>query len=161
TIFHIWIQGECRPDFRLLENDFKKFTGKQIEMMGDFPSGDYHFLIQVLPYNFYHGVEHSASTVMAIGPGFELMTEKIYSELIGLASHELFHTWNVKAIRPVEMQPYDYTKENYSRLGYVYEGFTTYYGGLFLSRSGFFTLEKYLSELFIQLQKNHANYGRF
>src|SRR6185295_15338518 len=115
TIFHIWIQGECKPDFKLLENDFKKFTGKQIEMMGDFPSEDYHFLIQVLPYNFYHGVEHSASTVMAIGPGFEWMNENIYSELIGLASHELFHTWNVKAIRPLEMQPYDYTRENYSR----------------------------------------------
>jgi len=56
------------------------------------------------------------------------MTEGIYKELIGVASHELFHCWNVKSIRPIEMMPYDYTKENYSASGYVYEGVTTYYG---------------------------------
>ncbi|MEP7169723.1 MAG: M61 family peptidase [Bacteroidota bacterium] len=159
--FHLWFQGECKPNYNQIENDFKKFTDAQIKMMGDFPSEGYHFLIQVLPYNFYHGVEHSTSTVLAIGPGIELMNEKIYPEFMGLASHELFHAWNVKAIRPAEMLPYDYSKENYSRLGYVYEGFTTYYGDLFLARTGFFTLEKYLSEISIQLQKHIDNFGRF
>jgi predicted metalloprotease with PDZ domain len=159
--FHIWIQGECNPDFNRIENDFTNFTDKQIKMMGDFPSAEYHYLIQVLPYNFYHGVEHSFSTVLAIGPGYSLMNESIYPELIGLASHELFHTWNVKQIRPVEMLPYDYSKENYSRLGYVYEGFTTYYGDLFLARTGFFSLKKYLHEISLQLQKHMDNHGRF
>ncbi|HKR04902.1 MAG TPA: M61 family peptidase [Bacteroidia bacterium] len=160
-IFHIWMQGECKPDFIRIENDFKKFTESQIKMMGDFPSEDYHFLVQVLPYNFYHGVEHAASTVLAIGPGFELMNENVYNEFVGVASHELFHVWNVKNIRPAEMLPYDYTKENYSRLGYVYEGFTTYYGDLFLARTGFFTREKYLAEISVQFQKHQDNYGRF
>lgn len=160
-VFHIWFQGECKRDFKQIENDFKKFTEEQIKMMGDFPSEEYHFLVQVLPYNFYHGVEHSNSTVLAIGPGYELMNDKVYSEFVGVASHELFHVWNVKTIRPVEMLPYDLAKENYSQLGYVYEGFTTYYGDLILVRTGFFSLERYLSEISIHLQKHMDNYGRF
>ena len=42
-----------------------------------------------------------------------------YDNILGICSHELYHTWNIKAIRPKEMLPYDYTKENYSKLGYV------------------------------------------
>jgi predicted metalloprotease with PDZ domain len=160
-VFHIWFQGECKPDFNQIENDFKNFTEEQIKMMGDFPSKEYHFLVQTLPYSFYHGVEHLSSTVLAIGPGYELMNDRIYSEFVGVASHELFHVWNVKTIRPAEMFPYDLAKENYSRLGYVYEGFTTYYGDLILARTGFLTLKKYLSEISIHLQKHMDNYGRF
>lgn len=163
--FHIWMQGECNPDWTRIEKDFKAFTQEQINLFDDFPgsqtSTGYHFLIQVLPYNFYHGVEHTNSTVLAIGPGNELMTDKIYNELIGVASHELFHVWNVKTIRPADMFPYDYTKENYSRLGFVYEGFTTYYGDLFLARTGFFNLDQYLKEISIRFQKHMDNYGRF
>lgn len=158
--FHIWIQGECQPDFTRIEKDFNAFTEVQTNTMGDIPCSEYHFLVQVLPYKFYHGVEHLNSTVLAIGPGNELMTEQ-YSEFVGVASHELFHAWNVKTIRPAEMMPYDYTKENYSRLGYVYEGFTTYYGDLFLARTGFFNTGQYLNEISIRLQKHMDNYGRF
>ncbi|MFI5217893.1 MAG: M61 family metallopeptidase [Bacteroidia bacterium] len=158
--FHIWIQGACIPVFERIEKDFKAFAEFQIKTMGDIPSNEYHFLIQVLPYKFYHGVEHLNSTVIAIGPGEELMTEQ-YNELVGVASHELFHVWNVKTIRPVEMLPYDYAKENYSHLGYVYEGFTTYYGDLFLARTGFFNVEQYLNEVSMRLQKHMDNHGRF
>ena len=56
------------------------------------------------------------------------MQPSVYTDFIGVASHELFHAWNVKTIRPVELMPCDYTTENYSRLGFVYEGVTTYYG---------------------------------
>lgn len=160
-IFHILLQGECTPDWQRIKKDFKAFIKEQINMMSDFPANGYHFLIQVLPYKFYHGVEHARSAVIAIGPGEDLMSEKLYPELVGVASHELFHTWNVKAIRPAEMLPYDYTKENYSRLGYVYEGFTTYYGDLFLARTGFFSLQQYLDEISVRLQKHMDNYGRF
>ena len=59
------------------------------------------------------------------------------------------------------MQPYNYEKENYSRSGLVYEGVTTYYGDLFLKRSGFFDLNSYLEELNLRLQKHLDNTGRF
>jgi predicted metalloprotease with PDZ domain len=99
--------------------------------------------------------------VLAIGPGYDLMNDAVYPELLGLASHELFHAWNVKAIRPVEMMPYDYTKENYSPLGYVCEGVTTYYGDLFLLRSAVFSEKVYFQTFNQQLQKHFDNPGRF
>jgi predicted metalloprotease with PDZ domain len=57
-------------------------------------------------------------------------------DMVGQASHEFFHVWNVKRIRPVEMWPYDYAKENETPLLWVSEGFTSYYAGLALYRAG-------------------------
>lgn len=159
--FHIWFQGECQPDWTKIIPDFKAFTEVQLKMMGTFPANDFHFLIQVLPSPFYHGVEHLNSTVLALGPGYQLMKPALYSDLMGVASHELFHCWNVKTIRPVEMLPYNFKAENYSSSGYVYEGVTTYYGDLFLARSGFFSLEALLAEFDVRLQKHMDNPGRY
>jgi predicted metalloprotease with PDZ domain len=80
---------------------------------------------------------------------------------VGVSSHELFHTWNVKSIRPAEMYPYDFSKENYARTGYVYEGFTTYYGDVMLRRSNVFTDEQYFETLEERLVKHFHNYGRY
>jgi predicted metalloprotease with PDZ domain len=126
----------------------------------EFPVPEYHFLIHVLPYKAYHGVEHQRSTVITIGPSYDVF-DTLYKELLGVSSHELYHTWNVKAIRPIEMFPYDFTKENYSELGYICEGVTTYMGDLFLYKSGVFNLNQYLLEMNKQLQKHFDNHGRF
>jgi predicted metalloprotease with PDZ domain len=159
--FHVWFYGLNHVDREKIKRDFSAFTEVQIKTMNDFPVKEFHFLILALPFPFYHGVEHLKSTVIAIGPAEELMTEKLYAELIGVASHELFHVWNVKTIRPAEMLPYDFTRENYSVSGWVYEGITTYYGDLFLVRSGFFSIEAYFSEIAVRLQKHLDNPGKF
>lgn len=159
--FYVWLHGECQPDWERILTDFSSFTIEQMEMMEDFPVKEYHYLILVLPYSYYHGVEHLKSTVLAIGPGSQLMQDKLYNELVGVASHELFHCWNVKTIRPAEMVPYKYSRENYSRLGYVYEGVTTYYGDLFLARSGVFTSQQFFQEIGLRLQKHFNNPARF
>lgn len=161
TTFHIWLYGECNPDWGRMVNDFRKFTQEQLKMMHDIPTQEYHFLVLALPYKFYHGVEHAHSTVLAIGPGIEIMTESLYTDFVGVASHELFHVWNIKNIRPHDMLPYDYTRENYSRLGFVYEGVTTYYGDLFLARCGVYTVQQFLKEISLRVQKHFDNYGRF
>lgn len=161
TLFWIHLNGECQPDFSTLKVDFKKFTETQCRFWGDFPVKEYHFLFQILPVKFYHGVEHQSSTVIAIGPGHALNQGKVYENVLGVSSHELFHTWNVKYIRPIEMLPYDFTKENYARTGYVYEGFTTYYGDLMLLTSGVFTIEQYFETLEERLVKHLHNEGRF
>ncbi len=158
--FHIWFNGNCKPDWERILTDFRHFTVEQIEMMGDFPVREYHFLVQLLPVKFYHGVEHLKSTVLALGPGHKLMTDALYIDFTGVASHELFHAWNVKTIRPAEMMPYNYTRENYSRLGFVYEGVTTYYGDLFLVRCRVYSAEQFLSEINIRVQKHFDNFGR-
>ncbi len=159
TLFHIWIQGECRPDWDRIITDFKAFSAAQVEAFGEFPTKEYHFLLQVLPFTFYHGVEHLTSSVNALGPGYDLMGGR-YIDLLGLCSHELYHAWNIKSIRPAEMWPYDYTRENYFRTGYVAEGVTTYMGDYFLLASGVFTVDQYLDELSQQVQKHLDNFGR-
>lgn len=159
--FWVHFIGECRPDFEKMKTDFAKFTTIQLSFWGDFPVKEYHFLFQVLPFKFYHGVEHQQSTVIAIGPGYAINKGKTYEDILGVSSHELFHTWNIKYIRPTEMLPYDFTKENYARTGYVYEGFTTYYGDLLLLSSGVFSNEQYFETFEERLHKHFHNYGRF
>jgi len=158
--FNIWIQGEFKPDWSLILGDFFIFINEQMVMFKCFPHSEYHFLIQVLPYPAYHGVEHCNSTVITIGPGFQLNKKILYDELLGVSCHELFHVWNVKHIRPADMLPYDYSKQNYSRLGYVYEGITTYYGDFLLYRSGVFSDEDYFKTFDEQIKKHFHNHGR-
>lgn len=160
TLFHVWFNGEIKPDWKRLIPDFKAFSEKQIEKFTEFPTPEYHFLIHILPIKAYHGVEHSKSTVIALGPSYEVFGE-LYKELLGVCSHELYHSWNVKAIRPIEMMPYDYTRENYSRLGYLCEGVTTYMGDIFLLKSKVFTEQQYYKELLVRLQTHFDNHARF
>jgi predicted metalloprotease with PDZ domain len=158
--FHIWMQGNCRPDKEKITEDFSDFSRAQIEMFGELPVKEYHFLFQLPDHKFYHGVEHLDSTVIALGPGYRLMQEEIYREFLGISSHELFHSWNIKSIRPVEMFPYDYSRENYSNLGYVAEGVTTYYGDLMLLRSGAYDWSTFSLEKSKFMQRHFHNYGR-
>jgi predicted metalloprotease with PDZ domain len=109
----------------------------------------------------HHGVEHTTSTVIVMGDGENFDREEKYNELLAICSHELFHTWNVKTLRPVEMMPYDFTKENYTQLGYVDEGVTTYYGDLCLRRSGIWNNELWKESLEKWLNTHHRNYGRY
>lgn len=153
--FYIWFQGKCQPDETRFLADFIRFSEAQLKLFGGFPVRQYHFLFQIRPDTFYHGVEHYNSTVIAIGPGPKLMEDAIYEDVLGVSSHELFHTWNVKAIRPADMQPYAYDGPNYCRLHYVTEGVTTYYGDLMLLKSGVWSLEEYLKVM------NEALPGRY
>ncbi|TGE14818.1 M61 family metallopeptidase [Hymenobacter elongatus] len=159
--FSIWVQGECVPDWSRFLGDFAAFTEEQLDLFGGFPVSDYHFLNQILPYKHYHGVEHANSTVIVLGPAELLMTEGLYKELLGVSCHELFHTWNIKSIRPAEMQPYDFTRENYFRTCFIAEGITTYYGEYLLARSNVRTAEQYFAELNTVLRKHYDDYGRF
>lgn len=158
--FYVWIQGECSVDWTRIVADFRAFSAEQLALFGSFPAQDYHFLNQILPYKHYHGVEHLNSTVIVLGPAELLMTEGLYKELLGVSCHELFHSWNIKSIRPAEMQPYDYTKENYFRTCFIAEGITTYYGEYLLARAGVRTAAQYFQELNTVLRKHYDDYGR-
>ncbi|MGL4599551.1 MAG: M61 family metallopeptidase [Bacteroidia bacterium] len=157
--FHLWFQGECKLDWSKLISDFFIFVSEQMVIFGQFPAERYHFLFQILPQRFYHGVEHVDSTVIALGPPYRLMRE-LYNDLLGVSCHELFHAWNIKTIRPAEMFPYDLTKENYSRLGFVCEGVTTYYGDYLLYRSGVWKAEEFWPEFEERIQKHFDSHAR-
>ena len=158
--FHLWFQGACKPDWKKLKKDFTAFTQSQIKHFGGFPVDEYHYFFQITPYRSYHGVEHTKNTVLLLGPGDEIM-DKRYEDLLGVCSHELYHTWNIKAIRPVEMYPYDYTKENYFRTGFVAEGVTTYMGDMMLYNSEVFNWKEFVKTQNQNLERHLTNYGRF
>lgn len=158
TRFHIWFEGNIVPDWERITHDFRRFSEIQIATMGEFPEKDYHFLCLILPIPFYHGVEHRNSTVLVLGP--DTNAEEIYHDLLGVSSHELFHAWNVIRIRPVEMLPYDFTRENYFPTCFVAEGCTTYYGDLFLRRSGVMDDAGYYKELEVYMIRHFGNSGK-
>ncbi|MEQ9167552.1 MAG: M61 family peptidase [Fulvivirga sp.] len=160
VLFNVWIQGEHSLDKDKLVREFKLFSECQIGMMKGLPTSDYHFLLQFTPNKFYHGVEHSNSTVICIGPGRDLDKAELYSELMGVSSHELFHAWNICNIRPKELQPYNFGKPAVFPTGYVAEGFTTYYGDLFVVRSKVFDKSWYLNELNKLFNRHFLNFGR-
>ena len=68
-----------------------------------------------------------------------------YLSFLGLASHEYFHTWNVKRIKPEAFVPYDLTRENYTRQLWAFEGITSYYDDLALVRCGLIPAERAIS----------------
>jgi len=100
----------------------------------------------------YGGLEHRNSTALICGrrdlPRLgEAKTSDGYTTLLGLISHEYFHTWNVKRLRPAEFARYDYAQENYTRLLWFFEGFTSYYDDLLLRRAGLIDDALYLKLL--------------
>ncbi len=103
------------------------------------------------------GWNTAISTVLVLGPNDE--GEGLYQDLLGVASHELFHAWNIIRIRPAELLPYDFTRENYFTTCFVAEGVTTYYGDLMLRQSGIFSDEEYLKELQVLFKRHFENSG--
>lgn len=157
---HLWFLGDCRPDFGRLEQDIRRYSQTQLDFFGQCPVEDYHYLYLMLPQRYRHGVEHHRSTVIVMGPGRDVMQPDMYRSLLEISSHEFFHTWNVKALRPADMWPYDYCQENYSRLHYVTEGVTTYYGDLMLWKSGIWTMDQWLSSINGELARHYQMGGK-
>ncbi|MCU0392906.1 MAG: M61 family peptidase [Thermoflexibacter sp.] len=158
--FNIWFYGNCEPNWDRLIPDFKAFTQKQVDIFKGFPENQYHFIFIITPFRFYHGVEHFNSTVIVLGEEEMFKQAYFYNDIVGIASHELFHAWNVVKIRPKELLPYDFTQENYFKTGFIIEGITTFYGDWLLARSGVWIQEQYFVELNALLKRHFLNFGR-
>lgn len=161
TVFHLCIQGSFLQPEEQVISDFKKFTDAHFEIFGDIPCKEYFFLLHFPPYFIRHGVEHHNSTVIAMGPATEFNLEAGYKDLLAISCHELFHTWNVKSVRPAEMMPYDFSRENYSDLGFVAEGVTTYYGDMLLYRTQLISENEWMDVLRQAVQDHLDNDGRW
>jgi predicted metalloprotease with PDZ domain len=144
-----------RLDMARLCADLKKICEAQIALFEpktlQAPVKRYVFLIMAVG-DGYGGLEHRASTAVLCGrndlpvKGKPDMSDA-YSGFLGLCSHEYFHTWHVKRIKPAVFVPYDYQKENYTSLLWLFEGFTTYYDDLMLVRSGVMDVQGYFRRL--------------
>jgi predicted metalloprotease with PDZ domain len=115
------------------------------------PFRNYLFLLNAVD-DGYGGLEHRNSTALIASRrdlpriGDPRLGEN-YVTLLGLISHEYFHTWNVKRLRPAEFAHYEYRQENYTQLLWFFEGFTSYYDDLLLRRSGLIDDATYLKLL--------------
>ena len=119
---------------------------------GKKPAHDrYVFLLHAVE-DGYGGLEHCHSTALIckrddLPAVHQASTTEGYVSLLGLISHEYFHTWLVKRLRPATLTPYDYTQENYTDLLWLFEGFTSYYDDLLLCRAELISPARYLQLL--------------
>ena len=147
------LTGRYHTDVERIVKDLIVICEHQIKFFGE-PSpveGKYVFLVMVVGEG-YGGLEHRASTALLVSrddlpvPGDEELSEK-YVQFLGLCSHEYFHTWNVKRIKPAVFVPYELEAESYTELLWFFEGMTSYYDDLLLLRSGLIPSDTYLKLL--------------
>ena len=150
------VSGRHRCDLDRLARDLARICQWQCDLFGGAPDsrapfGRYLFLVAAVG-DGYGGLEHRTSTSLLCKrdelpqPGVAAITDD-YRRFLGLASHEYFHGWNVKRIKPAAFAPYDLGAENYTRLLWAFEGITSYYDDLALVRSGVIDAKSYLELL--------------
>src|SRR6266849_3395449 len=146
------ITGRHRADLARLRRDLKRLCEHHIRFFGGpAPMKRYVFLVSAVGEG-YGGLEHRASTALLCSrddlprEGETEVTER-YRTFLGLVSHEYFHTWNVKRIKPAAFVPYDLDRENYTTLLWAFEGITSYYDDLALVSCGLLEKKDYLELL--------------
>ena len=141
----IVIDGEGNYNADRMRAVVQKIVAAETAMFGVIPYHDYTFILH-LRSNIGGGIEHLNSTSLGFRR-FGFSSDAGYRRFAGLVAHEFFHLWNVKRIRPDALGPFDYTKENYTRLLWVAEGVTEYYGNLMVRRAGLVSDRDYLDQL--------------
>ena len=161
-------------DLKRIEDDLKKICETEIAFFEPethkAPVSRYVFFVMVVK-NGYGGLEHRASTALLCSRSSlpsknraENPQQKIdedYLQFLGLCSHEYFHTWNVKRIKPAVFAPYDLRQETYTRLLWMFEGFTSYYDDLTIVRSGITDVSTYLHQIAQTINNVLRGRGRF
>jgi len=142
---NIVMYGEGNYNIDSLKIQMAQIVETATEIFGENPNKEYTFIVHNLG-NRGGGLEHLNSTTLQFRR-WAYDTENRSKSFLGLVAHEYFHLWNVKRIRPLQLGPFDYQKENYTKLLWEMEGVTTYYGSQILLRAGFFSPEQYLSRV--------------
>lgn len=130
---------------------------------------EYRRMWGFLPYDRYlffnlitesgGGLEHKSSCVI-MASRWATRTRRAYIDWLELASHEYFHAWNVKRLRPVELGPFEYETEVHTRSLWIAEGLTDYYGDLAVRRAGLSTPDEYLASLSGRIEELQMTPGR-
>lgn len=155
---HIIVDGAHRNyDAAELVSVLERIVAGHVDLMRDIPFDHFYFLYHFTRKRSGGGMEHRDST--AIHRTFS-PDERSVQGVIGVSSHEFFHLWNVKRIRPQDMEPIDYFKEDYSTALWFSEGFTSYYGGLILTRVKLQSRQQYYKALARQVGTLQSRSGR-
>ena len=159
------VSGKHAMNIARMQQDIEKICATEISMFGSAPFKNYTFMTMATG-NSYGGLEHPNSTSL-ITPRDDLpKTDEPeepsadYQRFLGLCSHEYFHSWLVKFIRPENFANYDLNQEGYTSLLWIFEGFTSYYDDLILLRSGVISQESYIKLLKAQIDRYLQNPGR-
>lgn len=160
------VSGKHVMNAARMQQDIEKICATEISMFGSAPFSNYTFMTMATA-NSYGGLEHPNSTSL-ISPREDLPKanepeepSEDYQRFLGLCSHEYFHSWLVKFIRPENFVNYDLNKEGYTSLLWIFEGFTSYYDDLILLRSGVISQASYIKLLKTQIDRYLQNPGRF
>jgi predicted metalloprotease with PDZ domain len=146
-------------DTKRFISDLKRIVEASIPVYGEMPHDRYVFLIDITGNKPEDGLEHHNSTYCHVQrSAFE--PKNVYHRMLGLFGHEYFHLWNVKRMRPANLGPFNYGKENYTKLLWVSEGITTYYEHIILRRANIYTVPEYLDSLADQFNRYLATPGR-
>lgn len=164
---HMVLTGRHQVDSERLASDLKKICEHHIRFFGEpAPMDRYLFMTYVLGDGF-GGLEHRNSTALHCSrqdlPLETDDTHKVkesYQTFLDLCSHEYFHTWNVKRIKPAEFLPYDTQNESYTELLWAFEGITSYYDNLALAQTASISAEEYLRRLAKTLTSVRRSKGR-
>ena len=160
------VSGKHAMNAARMQQDIEKICATEISMFGSAPFSNYTFMTMATA-NSYGGLEHPNSTSL-ISPREDLPKanepeepSEDYQRFLGLCSHEYFHSWLVKFIRPENFVNYDLIKEGYTSLLWIFEDFTSYYDDLILLRSGVISQASYIKLLKTQIDRYLQNPGRF
>jgi predicted metalloprotease with PDZ domain len=137
--------------------DLEKIVRENQRLWGALPFKRYVFLLVFRPGG--GGLEHANSTLVT-STAASMRTAAAYLSWLNLVSHEYFHAFNVKRLRPVELGPFDYEKEARTTGLWIAEGFTTYYGELLTSRAGLGTPRDFLDRLSGHIDRLQKTPGR-
>lgn len=161
-------------DLARIAADIQKICAAQIELFEPdskavpfLDSSDRYVFMTMVTENGYGGLEHRSSTALmaaradlpTIGSDPAIKSNG-YQNFLGLVSHEYFHTWHVKRIKPAAFAPYDLLRENHTKLLWVFEGFTSYYDELMLWRSGVIDQKTFLARQAKVISMVHRTGGR-
>ncbi|HYG81685.1 MAG TPA: PDZ domain-containing protein, partial [Pyrinomonadaceae bacterium] len=139
------IDGEGNYDAERMRRDAQRICEALAALMNELPVRDYTFFTHMHTRDD-GGLEHLNSSSLIMERN-SFRNPSYYQYFLSLVSHEYFHLWNVKRIRPDALGPFDYSRENYTKLLWVAEGITEYYGWHMVRRSGLLAEEEYLAKL--------------
>lgn len=144
TKFYLYFQGDYKGNVDVdsaLVRQIRKIVVQQAAVFGGFPFKTYHFIYRLLDYDMRHAVEHSNSASFVLPARVTESEKSIVGGVCGITSHEFWHAWNVKRIRPAALVPYNYSVEQYTGLHWFTEGVTDYYSTLAMIRAGVISRE--------------------
>jgi len=132
--FELALYGHTNADPARLVDILRRVVSTTSRIFGGFPFTRYLFLVHALPVGS-GGLEHRDAVTMDIS-GLQFEDEKGYHRFADLAAHEFFHVWNVKRLHDPVLGPFDYGRENYTRLLWFHEGFTDYMANVIMLKAG-------------------------